>query len=293
MDACRYVIARFVPDPIRDEPINIGVILQCSSRKYASCRFLDDYRRIARLGPNIDVSLLHDFSDDFKLRIDSFSKPYEQPFIPEPQEHQSVIEDAFLNELVNEYGNRFQFTAPRPVLSDNLTAELTHLFDLFVADKRNLPRSPQRVTHSRIREHLYTMFNKYELIGKEKIQYQFSCRGMVKEDGYTFDFGRENGNISIYQSVALDASQEDEKIDRAYILKGRVEDVRTLALKNRKKVDAYAITYSLPENSQDYAGTTEAKKIINETDIQIIRFDDEYLSRFLSRLRTEVLPASI
>lgn len=288
METCRYIVARFVPDPVRDEAINIGVVLQCTSRKFVACRFLDDFARVRRIRPDIETPLLRKFSDEFQERVIRFSDIYSQPFIPEPLEHESVIEASFLDNLSTQYGNRFQFTSPRGTLATDPIQELNHLFGIFVAEKQYVPKRP-RITHSKLRDRLYTLFDRSQLLAANLIKYEFVLPGKVKQDGWQFDFGRDDHNISIYQSIALDALGEEDKIDRALVLEGRIKDVRAAINHDGKQVNAYALTYSLPQDSPEYVGTTEARKILLNGDIDVVHFD--YVPEFIDRLRVQLLGA--
>ena len=286
MESCRYIVARFVPDLVRDEPLNIGVILQCVSRKFIDCRFLEDFRRITQARPEVEARLLRAFSREFRDRVASFSNPFSQPFIPEPPEHQSVIDPAFLDDIAAQYGNRFQFTSPRGTLATDPVQELNHLFDTFVAERRREVKR-QRLTHYRLREKLHALFDRSQLLAARLVQQPFIIPGKVKQDGWQFDFGRDDHNISIYQSLALDVTEEEDKIDRAMVLRGRIQDVKEAVRTNGKRVEAYALTYFLSEESHDYVGSTEARKILLEGDVEVIRF--EGAADFVAKLRAQLL----
>lgn len=58
-----YSIVRYVPDPIADERINIGVIVV--GEGVMRTRFIEDWRRIQQFGAE-DISFLHDFVHDLE-----------------------------------------------------------------------------------------------------------------------------------------------------------------------------------------------------------------------------------
>lgn len=286
METCRYIIARFVPDPVRDEPLNIGIVLQCVSRKFIACRFLEDFRRITQARPEVEARLMREFGREFQDKVARFSDPFSQPFIPEPPEHQSVIDPAFLDDVAAQYGNRFQFTSPRGTLTTDPVQELNHLFDIFVAERRKEAKR-QRITHYRLREKLHTLFDRSQLLTARLVQQPFILPGKVRREGWQFDFGRDDHNISIYQTLALDVSEEEGKIDRAMVLRGRIQDVRDAIHTNGKRVEAYALAYLLSEDSHDYVGSTEAKKILLDGDVDVVPF--EGAADFVDRLRAQLL----
>ena len=45
---CSYFLVRYVPDLVRDEGLNIGLLLHSPEEEYLDCLFTDDVHRIRR-----------------------------------------------------------------------------------------------------------------------------------------------------------------------------------------------------------------------------------------------------
>lgn len=57
-DAYEYAIVRVVPDVVREEFINVGVIVLCEARDFLTARVELDEARLRALGPDVDVEEL-------------------------------------------------------------------------------------------------------------------------------------------------------------------------------------------------------------------------------------------
>ena len=50
MTISRYSVIRYVPDPLREEHINIGVIVVAEDGSFADCRFLSNWEKAKKFG---------------------------------------------------------------------------------------------------------------------------------------------------------------------------------------------------------------------------------------------------
>jgi len=71
----RYSVIRYIPDPIKNEARNIGVILQCEKLGYINSRFIRNYK--SKLGGSAlksDINILKRYAEDFSMKFRDFSK---------------------------------------------------------------------------------------------------------------------------------------------------------------------------------------------------------------------------
>jgi hypothetical protein len=76
--ACAYRILRYTPNLVRDEWVNIGVLLYDPSTGERRLRVMeeqDEYNRVRRLHPQADEALLRALRDDLEDRFKSESAP--------------------------------------------------------------------------------------------------------------------------------------------------------------------------------------------------------------------------
>lgn len=149
---CNYVLVRYVPDLVRQEPLNIGVIVQSPLGLY--------YRFIPSLGARkheidlVPVSA-RDIQDQFS---EWFAKETHEIFIPDSGETRSVPTNSveLLQHLRRVLQDEVRLSEVR-IAELEINSEvqiqdyLASLFDLFISPKGRLPR---RTLGTRVRTYL-------------------------------------------------------------------------------------------------------------------------------------------
>src|ERR1700721_1125583 len=54
---CEFQLIRYVPDPVRNEFVNIGVLLRASAGEQSVLRFTRDWARVLCLDPDADTQM--------------------------------------------------------------------------------------------------------------------------------------------------------------------------------------------------------------------------------------------
>ncbi|MDE1176720.1 MAG: DUF3037 domain-containing protein [Edaphobacter sp.] len=126
---CEFALIRYVPDVVKGEFVNIGVLLRPAGAPAAATvlRFTRDWARVRCMDTEADIALFEALEAEIadRLRLgDADTKPVLQ-----------LLEDTLSNSL--------QISEPRAVLADNLADELDQLMRLYV--------EPIRVRHDRRR----------------------------------------------------------------------------------------------------------------------------------------------
>ena len=108
----RYTVIRVVPDPVRDEPVNVGVVLQNPEDGETRVRVIGDVEKLRRsTGEDIDPSAI-----DFALgAIEEAARARH----PGPE---------FLSYLASQYTHVIQFSVPAGSLANDLPSELNLLY---------------------------------------------------------------------------------------------------------------------------------------------------------------------
>ena len=120
---CEFSLIRYVPDVVKGEFTNIGVLLRAATPSAAPggdrqviVRFTRDWSRVRCMDPDADLALLESLEGEIAARLadpDSLSKPILQ-----------VLEDTFSNSI--------QLSEPRATLAESIGAELDQLMQLYV-----------------------------------------------------------------------------------------------------------------------------------------------------------------
>ncbi len=221
-----YAVIRYMPSILREEFVNVGVILVCPAatfqRVLALPSFSKEQRRLGAL-ENVDGHFLQHaiskLSDAAKNR--TFHELVGRNAAPE-----GLLTATGLNYLQQSYHNNIQLTKPRTALTENPQETLEELFRMFVAEPE-VETHRRTITREKMRAEVTKVFNRYELFSKypnrvmEKAQ---PVPGTTKVDIYYqngvahfyqiipfVDPGRAAAAASSYRMLASDVrSYEDE-----------------------------------------------------------------------------------
>jgi hypothetical protein len=153
----RYRVLRYTPNLVRDEWINIGVMLEDGERRLLHTRIIEEpgeFARVRRLHPHADQDWLRGLQRDWGAQ---FSGP-------------GIAPATVLDKLENSLSNLLQFSPPRAVLAEDFDAELDRLYRDHVAPP---PRAAGHAglfanTRAWIRARLSDVFRRHHILHRMK-----------------------------------------------------------------------------------------------------------------------------
>ncbi|MGH9360052.1 MAG: DUF3037 domain-containing protein [Terriglobia bacterium] len=182
---CSLFVVRYVPNVVRNEGLNIGVLLHCPEEKYLGCLFAEDFRRVKRLDSRADLALLRALQEDFERQI---------------EEHEGGIE-AYLRVLTGTFSNLIQLEGPRPCLLQDPVADIQQVYRRYVGlgagqaqpeDAR--PRIKQRLTVALVEAGVWERLDK-------RVP---AARWTHPGDPFTFDYGyRSTRTVQFLHALSL------------------------------------------------------------------------------------------
>jgi hypothetical protein len=217
----RYQILRYTPNLVRDEWVNIGVLLEevaspsrppgppGSSGPRRAIRLIEedtDIARIRRLHASADENLIRALADEFDMQLRA----------PEAEVA------TYFERLDHTLSNALQFSPERAVLAEDFDAELERLFRSHVARP---PSGRGRVvenTRKWIRDRFETVFRRHHILGKLERSVrveEFTQPGDPLRLDYAY---RYNGTRGYVQMVSLSRHPSQAKV-----LAYTVERIRT------------------------------------------------------------------
>ena len=227
--ACEFYLLRYVPNIVRGEFVNLGVLVYDSQAgRLLPPKLLEDFRRVRKLHPWADLDVLAALERQIEAEA--------------PQQNGALR--TYLERL-QQYSNVLEFSEPKAVLTADPEAELERLFETYVAEPRYPGRVAAAVERSRawIRSHLNTALRRAGL-------WQRLERGVRVEeythkgDRFRFDFGwRGNGSLGFLQALAL-----EREVDRAKVLAYTMERIQTRLAAQKLSATCTAIVEAPPEN---------------------------------------------
>jgi len=126
--AFRYRVLRYTPNLIRDEWVNIGLLLEDTARGRLRTRIIEEpgeLARVRRLHPGADEEWLRGLQRDWQTQ---FSAP-------------GLTAADVLEKLEQSLSNLLQFSPPKAVLAEDFEAELDRLYRDHVAPPRRRERA--------------------------------------------------------------------------------------------------------------------------------------------------------
>jgi Protein of unknown function (DUF3037) len=168
----RYRILRYSPDLVRDEWVNIGVLLEGT--------------RVRRLHPDADEDLLRALPVEFDARLRG---PDREVF-------------TYLEKLEQNLSNVLQFGPQRGLLAENFDDELDRLYRDHVAPPSRRAGGILQSTRDWMREKLNDVFRRHRVLGK--LEQRVRVEGFTQPgDPLRLDYGCQNGVRGFIHSISL------------------------------------------------------------------------------------------
>jgi hypothetical protein len=194
----QYRILRYTPDLVRDEWVNIGVLLEETDGGRHEARLIHEtpeLARVRRLHPNADEELLRSLPVEFEARLRE----------PSPQAR------TYIEKLGQSLSTTLQFSPQHALLAEDFDAELDRLYREHVAPPPRLRGGIIESTRAWIKERLRDVFLRHRLAGKLERNIrveEFTQPG----DPLRLDYGYKNGVRGYLHSIVLNRDLSQAKV---------------------------------------------------------------------------------
>jgi hypothetical protein len=194
---CTFQLLRYVPDPVRNEYVHIGVILreQAGAGEAAPplIRFTRDWRRVRCLDPHADTAVLEGMESELKRRFES-----------EPGGNLMQL-------LQDSLSLGVQLSESNALLAESLPAGLEELMKMYVdpPPRERVPRlSGRAAIHAQMRRE-FEQAGVWDLLRKRIAAADYTRPG----DPLRIDLGyRPNGLIRMFHAVSLEPGLDTAKV---------------------------------------------------------------------------------
>ena len=197
---CEFSLIRYVPDVVKGEFTNIGVVLrerraladedpEAARKAVTQVRFTRDWRRVRCIDPSADIELLEAFEEDIAslLILEATGPLAFRPILP-------LLADTLSNSI--------QITEPAACLAETFATKLDELMRLYIEPLRikvSRERTGRMAIHAEMRKQFEragvwaAMFKRYPIS-------DYTRRG----DPMRLDCGyRPNGTVHIFHAISL------------------------------------------------------------------------------------------
>jgi hypothetical protein len=267
---CEFQLVRYVPDPVRNEYVHVGVLLREQSASGGmEVRFTRDWRRVRCLHPDADTALLENIESEFRSRL-----------------HHD--QDGKLKRILDEsLSLNVQMTSPKAYLAESLPAGIEELMRIYVDPPRRekLPRLSGRAAIQSVMRAEFEHAGVWELLRKRIAASDYTRPG----DPLRIDAGyRPNGVIRMFHAVSLEPGLELAKVlaFSAGALRAGVERVEKANLELTAIIEPAARVGAVDEDPDRLAMYRFGVETMEENQIRVLTTAD--LSRVAENARREL-----
>ena len=196
---CEFSLIRYVPDVVKGEFANIGVVLREAGRdETATVRFTRDWSRVRCMDPDADVDLLESLESEIGLRLQAGIEL-------------KVNAKPMLDTLEDSLSNSIQLTEMKGTLAESFPAELEQLLRMYVEPlKLSSTRNKKASGRGAIVSTMRTAFEQagvWRLMRKKIAAAPYTQVG----DPLKIDCGYRNGKVRMFHAVSLENDVEGAK----------------------------------------------------------------------------------
>jgi Protein of unknown function (DUF3037) len=203
-----YRVIRYSPSLVRDEWVNIGVLVFHSQSGELRLRLIegqDEYHRVRRFHPEADESALRALQEELQRRFEEANE------IISGARGKANVED-IVDGWDRSLSNGVQLAGPKGVLADNLDEELERLYEDHVAVPRGATRVGLPGSRSSIRTYCSQVFRQariWDRLSRSVRVSEFTFPG----DPMRLDFSyRRNGSRGFVHAVSVSRAPQDAKL---------------------------------------------------------------------------------
>ena len=207
-----FSLVRYVPDPVKDEFVNIGVVLRdAAAPERVVLRFTQDWSRARCVDPQVDIGYLEGLESELRLSL-----------AQEPMQ---------LEQLQTSWSTMVQITPPKGCMAETFMTQLDQLMRLYV-DRHKQPKEKTLGGRTVIFAEMRRQFERegvWDIMAKKIAVAKYAGAG----DPLLIDCGyRTNGTMKMFQALSLAANVESAMM-LAYVserLEKRVKELENAEL---------------------------------------------------------------
>ena len=197
---CEFLLIRYVPDTVKNEFVNIGVLLREAAdagvMNAPVLRFTRDWTRVRCVDPEADTEMLEALEAELQTRLRGGEPDGVKPVL-------ELIEDSCSNLL--------QLTDAKGYLAESMAAGVDELMHVYVENRRERSQRA-RSGRAKIQQAMRMRFEQAGVWGllRKRIEASLYTRA---GDPLRIDCGyRPNGVIRMFHAVSLEAETELAKV---------------------------------------------------------------------------------
>jgi len=247
---CSFFLLRYVPDAVKNEFVNIGLVLLPPDGQ-PELRFTHDWSRVRCLDAEADVEVLGALESDLRDQLHGLNGD----------------RDSILRRIQDSFSNALQTSEFKACLAESPAAEADELARLYL-DRQRPRGSRQPSSRQMIRDRMQQAFESvgvWQLMNKDIAVEKYTRKG----DPLKLDCGYSpNGTIKLFHALALETDPNSAKV-LAFSFPHLKESIARL---EKKQAELTAITADdLPREDEAVAFALET---LQQQEIRVAYLSD-------------------
>lgn len=253
-----YSIARFVPNRMRGEFVNIGIVVQNLETGSIRVKFAENFARIKRICPTANVKSINPMLEVIQAKL---NRNHEAGYL------------ARLDDFIH---GTIQFCEVSGGITNNIETELEKLFRLFVSDEAIVRKQPSETSQRSVTARVKRSFQESEY---ERLQ-RLTARTVLPEMGIRFPLVNTNLNGAhlLIQTVSLAHGTGKQALDAVKLFAKNADYVQ----KDTRYRNACLIALVQEPPYQAQNEGEMANRILSDSYPHVWRIDDE--NRYVDRV---------
>jgi DUF3037 family protein len=199
---CEFFLLRYVPDAVKDEFVNIGVLMldaeaAAGQQPFSQVRFTDDWSRVRCIDPAADIEVLEGFGEAVRTEL--------------ARGHEG--REWLLKKLNDSFSNVIQIAPAKACLTENPQQEVELLSKLYLQSPSRKSETERNVgSRARI---VSEMRDAFEAVGVWRLMWKKIPAADYTQGGdpLKIDCGyKPNGTIKMFHALALDNEIDSAKV---------------------------------------------------------------------------------
>ena len=281
----QYAIIRYIPNMLREEFINVGVLLVCPDANYQAVRSLPSF------GADSKVKAFEGGDGRFvRHAITKLKNAVEEHqlkrFVSEDAAPAGQLTFSGLAALTASYHNNIQLSEPRPVVTTQPERTLEELFQQFVTAPDKAARD-ERVTRQTMRKKVYGVFREQGLFDYPEVQHDVKPPVPAPK----IDLAYQNEVMHYYHLIPFTDTERTYKTVQSYRM--TANDMRdTSALEKVYRDAEFAVLGYYPPKKEALKDTGELLELLQGDGIKTLNYKDapNIARGILEELRTHGSP---
>ncbi len=215
-----YNVIRFVPDPIRGEFVNVGLLAGSDESSEWDIRTVESLRRARSLDEKGLLPLVWHFVDDIGRKVDRYTEAIQTNLFEVDDER---LTEEWLTQLSEEARNVVQFSTPSVIVADDIDEAVNVLFEQLIVEPeaRRFPFKKKNVALAATRR----AYREAGLRVSEHFVEGASVKGQHHKE--RFDFVVANGSaVQLAQTWSFQVPNQEDIAEQVKAWAWTVSDIR-------------------------------------------------------------------